>query len=172
MHLFPESTAQSTKNASITLKAKQWIQSCSTLILNPGIITILYVKNYKPKLSFFSQRIALLNPVLDSKLHTKGDGLTRYKMYFRSFSHKYLNYIECRKSNVLGNTSFEHVTTSRMFLEFSKNKTLRIKPLCIRDHLKHVFLSKVSGVTSTIHYITVHWQGKKGIDVSHRNETK
>lgn len=70
------------KNASITRKAKQWILNCSTLVLNPSIITILCV-NYKPQPSFFSQRTALLNPVLDSKLHSKGDSLTRYIMYFR-----------------------------------------------------------------------------------------
>lgn len=71
------------KNASITLIAKQWIESCFGLVLNPSIITFLYVKNYKPEPSFFSQRATLLNPVLDSKLHSKGLGLTKYIMYFR-----------------------------------------------------------------------------------------
>lgn len=68
----------------------------------------------------------------------------------------YLNYTGYRKSNVLGNISFKHLTKSRMYLEFSKNKTLRIKPLCICDHLKHAFLPKVPRVTSAIHYITDH----------------
>lgn len=76
------------KNASITLKAKQWILSCSKLALNASIITILYPKNYKPEPSFFSQRTALLNSVLEPKLHSKGDSLTRYTRYFRLFSHK------------------------------------------------------------------------------------